>query len=53
MDFWVSLLQQLTENAIAPVTAAYVIAAIGLNIHFGFTGLMNMGQAGLDRKSVV
>ncbi|MAL06647.1 MAG: branched-chain amino acid ABC transporter permease [Microbacterium sp.] len=46
MDFWVSLLQQLTENAIAPVTAAYVIAAIGLNIHFGFTGLMNMGQAG-------
>ncbi len=46
MDFWITLLQQLTETAIAPVTAAYVIAAIGLNIHFGYTGLMNMGQAG-------
>ncbi|MDQ1131149.1 branched-chain amino acid ABC transporter permease [Microbacterium sp. SORGH_AS_0888] len=46
MDFWVSLLQQLTETAIAPATAAYVIAAIGLNIHFGYTGLMNMGQSG-------
>ena len=23
-----------------------VIAAIGLNIHFGFTGLLNIGQAG-------
>ncbi|WP_338069857.1 branched-chain amino acid ABC transporter permease [Bifidobacterium psychraerophilum] len=31
---------------IAPTTAAYVLAAIGLNIHFGMTGLMNMGQAG-------
>lgn len=29
-----------------PTTAAYVLAAIGLNIHFGMTGLMNMGQAG-------
>ncbi|KAA9107755.1 branched-chain amino acid ABC transporter permease [Microbacterium rhizomatis] len=46
MDFWGSLFMQLSETAIAPVTAAYVIAAIGLNIHFGFTGLMNMGQAG-------
>ncbi|EIC07851.1 hypothetical protein HMPREF1529_00438 [Microbacterium sp. oral taxon 186 str. F0373] len=46
MDFWITLLQQLTETAIAPITAAYVIAAIGLNIHFGYTGLMNMGQAG-------
>ena len=31
---------------LAPTTAAYVLAAIGLNIHFGMTGLMNMGQAG-------
>src|SRR5690606_10159564 len=29
-----------------PVTAAYAIAAIGLNVHFGLTGLLNMGQAG-------
>nr|WP_236034584.1 MULTISPECIES: branched-chain amino acid ABC transporter permease [Bifidobacterium] len=31
---------------LAPTTAAYALAAIGLNIHFGMTGLMNMGQAG-------
>ena len=24
----------------------YAIAAIGLNIHFGYTGLLNFGQAG-------
>ncbi len=30
----------------APTTAAYALAAIGLNIHFGLTGLLNMGQAG-------
>ena len=29
-----------------PTTAAYALAAIGLNIHFGLTGLLNMGQAG-------
>lgn len=32
--------------AIQPQTAALVIAVIGLNIHFGYTGLLNMGQAG-------
>lgn len=31
---------------IAPTTAAYAIAAMGLNIHFGMTGMFNMGQAG-------
>jgi len=30
----------------APATAAFAIAAIGLNFHFGLTGLLNMGQAG-------
>ena len=34
------------REAIAPQTAAVAIAVIGLNIHFGFTGLLNMGQAG-------
>lgn len=32
--------------AIQPQTAALAIAVIGLNIHFGYTGLLNMGQAG-------
>lgn len=46
MDFWIGLLQAMLQVALSPVTAAFVIAAIGLNIHFGFTGLMNIGQAG-------
>ena len=46
MDFWTGLLTSILQTAISPTTAAFVIAAIGLNIHFGFTGLMNMGQAG-------
>lgn len=34
-------------NAAFGVNAiAYAIAAIGLNIHFGYTGLLNFGQAG-------
>lgn len=46
MDFWTELLQSILQTALSPVTAAFVIAAIGLNLHFGFTGLMNIGQAG-------
>lgn len=42
MDFLTSLFQ----TAISPTTIAFALAAIGLNIHFGYTGLMNMGQAG-------
>lgn len=46
MDFWTGLLQSMLQVAISPTTAAFALAAIGLNLHFGFTGLMNMGQAG-------
>jgi len=45
MDF-VNLLYQMSAIAISPATAAFVIATIGLNLHFGYTGLFNMGQAG-------
>ena len=45
MDYVIDLIRQLTGEALAPTTAAFAIAAIGLNIHFGFTGLINMGQA--------
>jgi neutral amino acid transport system permease protein len=38
---WASLRELIT-----PTTAAYALAAIGLNVHFGFTGLLNFGQAG-------
>jgi len=40
------ILQSVVGEAIAPATAGVAIAVIGLNIHFGFTGLLNIGQAG-------
>ncbi|BAJ73771.1 ABC-type branched-chain amino acid transport system, permease component [Microbacterium testaceum StLB037] len=43
---FLDLLREMASTAIAPTTAALAIAAIGLNIHFGYTGLLNMGQAG-------
>jgi len=33
------------HDAISPVAISYVLAAMGLNIHFGYTGLLNFGQA--------
>src|SRR4051812_47495622 len=41
-----NLLTDVALQAFAPATAAFVLAAIGLNYHFGLTGLLNMGQAG-------
>lgn len=46
MDMWIKVFYDMSANAILPTTAAFAIAAIGLNVHFGFTGLLNMGQAG-------
>jgi branched-chain amino acid transport system permease protein len=46
MDTFVNILEAMAREAIAPQTAAVAIAVIGLNIHFGFTGLLNMGQSG-------
>jgi neutral amino acid transport system permease protein len=36
----------MLDVALDPQTAAVAVAVIGLNIHFGYTGLLNMGQAG-------
>lgn len=44
MDFGFILTQTLTQ-AIAPLAIVYCLAAIGLNVHFGYTGLLNFGQA--------
>lgn len=46
MDTILSILNGMLREAISPGTAAVAIAVIGLNIHFGFTGLLNFGQAG-------
>ncbi|GEA84229.1 MAG: branched-chain amino acid ABC transporter permease [Cellulomonas sp.] len=43
---WTRILINVAGEAFAPATAAYALAAIGLNIHFGMTGLLNFGQAG-------
>lgn len=45
MDILTIITNTLGE-LIAPTTAAYALAAMGLNIHFGMTGMFNMGQAG-------
>jgi branched-chain amino acid transport system permease protein len=32
--------------AVGPTGAIYALAAVGLNVHFGYTGLLNFGQVG-------
>jgi branched-chain amino acid transport system permease protein len=39
------LLSTPLHDAFAPLAISYVLAAMGLNIHFGYTGLLNFGQA--------
>jgi neutral amino acid transport system permease protein len=34
------------RTALGPTAAVYALAAIGLNVHYGFTGLLNFGQVG-------
>ncbi|MDT0303412.1 branched-chain amino acid ABC transporter permease [Streptomonospora wellingtoniae] len=41
-----TILSLSLETAIGPIAAIYVLAAIGLNMHFGYTGLLNFGQVG-------
>ncbi|UTT63780.1 branched-chain amino acid ABC transporter permease [Microcella humidisoli] len=43
---WIQIISNASQEIISPTTAAYALAAIGLAIHFGFTGLLNFGQAG-------
>ncbi len=43
---WGSLFTNAAYEIISPTTAAYALAAMGLAIHFGYTGLLNFGQAG-------
>jgi ABC-type branched-subunit amino acid transport system permease subunit len=44
MDF--SFLLLALGQIISPQTIAYALAALGLAVQFGFTGLLNFGQAG-------
>jgi len=34
------------RSAVGPTAASYALLAVGLNLHFGYTGLLNFGQVG-------
>ena len=42
---WHFVFSQAVTQAIGPTMLIYAIAAIGLNVQFGYTGLLNFGQA--------
>lgn len=42
----VKILGDGLRAAFGPVGAVYALAALGLNVHFGYTGLLNFGQVG-------
>jgi len=41
---WSEVLFSALRASVGPVAAAYALAAIGLNLQFGFTGLLNFGH---------
>ena len=46
---WGNILSNSLIAAVGVQAVIYALAAIGLNMHFGYTGLLNFGQAGLPR----
>ncbi|GAA4805746.1 branched-chain amino acid ABC transporter permease [Nocardioides caeni] len=42
----IEILRTALSQALGPTAIVFALAAIGLNIHFGYTGLLNFGQAG-------
>ena len=42
----VPVLESTLTQALGPQAVVFAIAAIGLNVHFGYTGLLNFGQVG-------
>lgn len=43
---WQQILSLTASSIIGPATIAYALAAMGLSVHFGYAGLLNMGIAG-------
>jgi ABC-type branched-subunit amino acid transport system permease subunit len=43
---WGSMIDGSLQQALGPPAVVFCLAAIGLNVHFGYTGLLNFGQAG-------
>lgn len=42
---WITIISTTLKSAVGVETVLYGVAAIGLNVHFGYTGLLNFGQA--------
>ncbi|WP_149182902.1 branched-chain amino acid ABC transporter permease [Streptomyces sp. TRM49041] len=45
MDFEIVLTDAL-RSGLGPIAAIFALSAMGLNLHFGYTGLLNFGQVG-------
>ncbi|MDN3292490.1 branched-chain amino acid ABC transporter permease [Streptomyces ficellus] len=43
---WSVIFSDAVRSGIGPIAAVYALAAMGLNLHFGYTGLLNFGQVG-------
>lgn len=43
---WGSIFSNTFSASISALAIVYILAAQGLNIHYGYTGLLNFGQAG-------
>ncbi|MGA1169577.1 MAG: branched-chain amino acid ABC transporter permease [Ilumatobacteraceae bacterium] len=43
---WGFIIERTFSAMIGPEVMIYALAAVGLNVHFGYTGLMNFGQVG-------
>lgn len=41
---WGTIIDNSISQMFRPLTVVYALAAIGLNVHFGYTGLLNFGQ---------
>ncbi len=43
---WLQIFENTLSSILSPATLGYAIAALGLAMHFGYGGLINMGVAG-------
>ena len=47
---WDLIISNALYSAIGVNAIGYALAAVGLNVHFGYTGLLNFGQAGFAAR---
>ncbi|HMG44108.1 MAG TPA: branched-chain amino acid ABC transporter permease [Acidimicrobiales bacterium] len=43
---WAEIISATARTGVGTTAIVYALAAIGLNVHFGYTGLLNFGQVG-------